>query len=130
MAKDDIHHLHRLALDLQRDLVGRTQRVAAQVLRSSVPLGTRKTSPEERLQHYLSMEPGQRMLLQDRLGPDAYATYEEKQLNFLIDRLGPAASILMPYVAPNLTVGIEQAMTGNLPGGEEGYYAAQEAPEE
>ena len=130
MAEDDIHRLHRMALELQRDLVGRTSRVAAKVLRGAVPLGTRKTSPEERLQYFLSLSPGQKLVLQERLGPDAYADYEERQLNFLIERMGPAAAILMPYVAPNLTVGLEQAMTGSLPGGEGGYNAAQEAPEE
>ncbi len=130
MAKGDIHRLHKLALDLQRDLVGRTERVAAKVLRGAVPLGTRKTSPEERLQYYLSLTPGQKLILQERLGPDAYADYEERQLKFLIDQIGPAASILMPYVAPNLTAGLEQAMTGNLPGGQEGYYASPEEIED
>jgi len=128
MAEKDLHRLHRLALKVQQDLLSRGERAAKKALRGAVPLGTRKTTPEERLQHYLSLGPAQKMLLQEKLGPDSYQSYEETQLNFLVEKLGPAASILMPYIAPNLTAGIEQAMTGNLPGAE-GYNATPQEQE-
>jgi len=119
----DRNTLDVIGKDLHAELKA-TARKMASIIKGGQRPGMRKMSPEEQAMQFLQMTPIQRQAIKAKLGEFVWEEYEEKQVDFLFERIGAAAVHLLPYVAPNLALALEErAMREmNALGGEEVPY--------
>lgn len=103
----DRNKLDTIGQDLRTEMKGTAKKMAA-ILKSGQRLGMRRMTPEEQALKFLQMTPVQRQTLKAQYGEEIWASYEEKQINFLFERIGPAAVHVLPYVAPNLALALQE----------------------
>lgn len=117
-ARKDQHSLDLLGTELRGEVIARLAAMQDE-LRSGVPIGNRRLSPQEKLQRYMNLSPQQRDYFRQNLG-DRWNSYEEEQLRYVVSMLGGAAMNLLPYIAPSMAAALEldNMGTGAMPGPE------------
>lgn len=109
MGKADRHWIDVLGDEIARDL-NALAREAGAALRGVTPIGTRKVSREEQFQAFIKMPPQMREVMRQQMGEDAWADYEIAQAEFAFKKIGPAAVHLLPFMAPNVMLALEERL--------------------
>jgi len=109
MGKADRHWVDILGDEIAK-YVNALAREGGTVLRGVTPIGTRKVSREEQFEAFIKMPPQMKEIMRQQMGEAAWADYEIAQAEFAFKKIGPAAVHLLPFMAPNVMLALEERL--------------------